>query len=113
MWNGAAEIGQTTATQLAAKLRIREISALEVVDACLQRIADRDTEIRAWTTVDAEYARAQARALDSGPVGGPLHGIPIAVKDIIATAMLPTAYGSPIYVSQMPGTRKCVPRNAG
>lgn len=102
MSSGTAEISQATATQLAAKLVAREVSALEVVDTCLRRIEDRDSEIRAWTTVDAEYARVQARALDSGPVRGPLHGVPIAVKDIIATAGLPTEYGSPIYAGYMP-----------
>jgi len=91
-----------SATELAARLRSREISALEVVDTCLRRIVERDSDIHAWTVVDSEYARAQARALDAGPVRGPLHGIPIAVKDIIATAALPTAYGSPIYAGHMP-----------
>jgi Asp-tRNA(Asn)/Glu-tRNA(Gln) amidotransferase A subunit family amidase len=102
MWSGTAEIRQATATQLAAKLKSRELSALEVVDACLQRIDERDADIRAWTVVDAEYARLQARALDSGPIRGPLHGVPIAVKDIIATAALPTQYGSPIYAGYKP-----------
>jgi Asp-tRNA(Asn)/Glu-tRNA(Gln) amidotransferase A subunit family amidase len=97
-----AEISQATAAQLAAKLRSRELSALEVVDSCLQRIAERDSDIQAWTVVDEASARAQARALDSGPVRGLLHGIPIAVKDIIATAALPTEYGSPIYAGHIP-----------
>jgi Asp-tRNA(Asn)/Glu-tRNA(Gln) amidotransferase A subunit family amidase len=102
MSSGINEINRATAKQLAEKLRSRELSALEVVDACLQRIDDRDADIRAWTVVDAEFARAQARALDSGPIRGPLHGIPIGVKDIIATAALPTQYGSPIYAGHRP-----------
>jgi Asp-tRNA(Asn)/Glu-tRNA(Gln) amidotransferase A subunit family amidase len=102
MSNRTAEISQATATQLAARLKSRELSALEVVDACLQRIDDRDADIRAWTIVDAAYARAQARMLDSGPIRGPLHGVPIAVKDIIDTAALPTQYGSPIYAGHKP-----------
>jgi amidase len=102
MSTGTTEISQATAIELAARLRSRELSALEVVDACLQRIDDRDADIRAWTAVDAEYARSQARALDSGPIRGPLHGVPIAVKDIIATAALPTQYGSPIYAGHRP-----------
>jgi amidase len=92
----------TTMTQLASKLRSREISALEVVDSCLERIAERDSEIHAWTAVDEAYARDQARALDAGSIRGPLHGIPVAVKDIIATAKLPTEYGSPIYAGHIP-----------
>jgi Asp-tRNA(Asn)/Glu-tRNA(Gln) amidotransferase A subunit family amidase len=102
MSSGMAEISQATATQLAERLRSRELSALEVVDACLHRIDDRDADIRAWTVVDAEGARAQARVLDSGPIRGPLHGVPIAVKDIIATAALPTQYGSAIYAGHQP-----------
>jgi Asp-tRNA(Asn)/Glu-tRNA(Gln) amidotransferase A subunit family amidase len=102
MSSRTAEITRSTATQLAAKLRSRELSALEVVEACLQRIGDRDPDIRAWAVVDAEYARAQARALDSRPIRGPLHGVPIAVKDIIATGALPTQYGSPIYSGHKP-----------
>lgn len=92
----------TTMTQLAAKLRSREISALEVVDSCLTGIAERDPEIHAWTAIDEAYAQDQACALDSGSIRGPLHGIPIAVKDIIATAKLPTEYGSPIYAGHIP-----------
>ena len=71
----------TTMTQLASKLRSREISALEVVNSCLARIAERDAEIHAWHAIDEAYARDQARALDSGSIRGPLHGIPIAVLE--------------------------------
>ena len=102
MSSGTTEISRATATQLAAKLRSKEWSALEVVAACLERIDDRDADVRAWTTIDADYARSQARALDSGPIRGPLHGVPIGVKDIIATAALPTQYGSPIYAGHEP-----------
>ena len=102
MSSGTTEISQATATQLGSKLRSGELSALEVVDACLERIDDRDSETRAWTTIDAEFARSRARTLDSGPVRGPLHGVPIGVKDIIATAALPTQYESPIYASHQP-----------
>jgi len=77
-------------------------SALEVVEAALAGIALRDAELRAWEVVDPEFARRQARALDSGPVRGPLHGIPLGVKDIFDTADLPTAYGSPIYAGHRP-----------
>jgi Asp-tRNA(Asn)/Glu-tRNA(Gln) amidotransferase A subunit family amidase len=84
------------ATLLAAQLRRREISASDVVEASLARIAEREPSIHAWATLDAEFARHQARALDAGPVRGPLHGLPIGVKDIIDTADLPTECGSPI-----------------
>ena len=58
--------------------------------ACLDRIAARDPELRAWAHVDAEAALAQARDRDGEPSRGPLHGIPVGVKDVIDTADLPT-----------------------
>jgi Asp-tRNA(Asn)/Glu-tRNA(Gln) amidotransferase A subunit family amidase len=76
-------------------------SAVETVEAALAAIEARDGELHAWKAVDAEFARRQARALDAeakrGPHRGPLHGIPVGVKDIFDTADLPTEYGSPIY----------------
>jgi amidase len=68
-----------------------------VVRDCLARIAAREPAVHAWATVDAELALKQARDLDRGGARGPLHGVPIGVKDIIDTADLPTEMGSPIY----------------
>ena len=99
-----SDIEPVTATSLAARLRSRELSATEVVEACLERITTRDSDIHAWTAVDPEYVREQARSLDTGPIRGPLHGIPIGVKDIIDTAALPTEYGSPIYAGHTSGS---------
>jgi Asp-tRNA(Asn)/Glu-tRNA(Gln) amidotransferase A subunit family amidase len=77
-------------------------SALETVEAALAAIEARDAELHAWKTVDPEFARRQARALDAEPKRGPLHGIPLGVKDIFDTADLPTEYGSPIYRGHRP-----------
>jgi len=77
-------------------------SALEAVEASLAAIEARERELHAWEAVDAGFARRQAGALDAGPVRGPLHGIPLGVKDIFDTADLPTAYGSPIYAGHRP-----------
>jgi Asp-tRNA(Asn)/Glu-tRNA(Gln) amidotransferase A subunit family amidase len=77
-------------------------SALEAVEACLAAIKARDSELHAWTVVNIKFARRQARELDAGPVRGPLHGIPVGVKDIFDTADLPTEYGSPIYKGHRP-----------
>src|SRR5688500_7767684 len=76
--------------------------ALEAVETALAAIQARDGELHAWAAVDPEFARRQARALDAGPVRGPLHGIPVGVKDIFDTADLPTEYGSPIYKGHRP-----------
>jgi Asp-tRNA(Asn)/Glu-tRNA(Gln) amidotransferase A subunit family amidase len=58
--------------------------------------------VRAWTHVDRDGALAQARVRDRGAIGGPLHGLPIAVKDLFDTVDMPTAYGSPIYAGHRP-----------
>jgi Asp-tRNA(Asn)/Glu-tRNA(Gln) amidotransferase A subunit family amidase len=95
-------LGEMTATALAHGLATRALRAEEVVEACLARIAARDTEIRAFVHCDPNLARQRARRLDAGPVLGPLHGLPFGVKDIIDTADLPTEYGSPIYRGHRP-----------
>lgn len=96
------EIYELSASQLAARLQSRDLLAAEVVEACLERVALRDSTIHAWASIDPEYARSQARSLDAGPILGPLHGIPVGVKDILNTADLPTEYGSPIYHGHRP-----------
>jgi Asp-tRNA(Asn)/Glu-tRNA(Gln) amidotransferase A subunit family amidase len=78
------------------------MKVLQAVEACLEEIAARDGELHAWQAVDAEFARRQARSLDAAPVRGPLHGMPVGVKDIFDTAELPTEYGSPIYKGHRP-----------
>ena len=77
-------------------------TATATVEACLAAIEVRDGELHAWQAVDREFALRQARALDAGPARGPLHGMPVGVKDIFDTADLPTEYGSPIYRGHRP-----------
>jgi Asp-tRNA(Asn)/Glu-tRNA(Gln) amidotransferase A subunit family amidase len=72
------------------------------VEACLERIAARDGELGAWVHVNADASLAQARALDRQPALGPLHGVPVGIKDIIDTADMPTEHGSPIYRGNRP-----------
>jgi Asp-tRNA(Asn)/Glu-tRNA(Gln) amidotransferase A subunit family amidase len=72
------------------------------VAACLARIAEREGEVGAWIHLDSGAALEQARAADAAPARGPLHGVPIGIKDIIDTADMPTAYGSPIYEGHRP-----------
>jgi Asp-tRNA(Asn)/Glu-tRNA(Gln) amidotransferase A subunit family amidase len=74
----------------------------KLVEACLERIAARDGELAAWVHVNAEASLAQARALDRQPALGPLHGVPVGIKDIIDTADMPTEHGSPIYRGNRP-----------
>src|SRR5262249_46909694 len=78
--------------------------ARDLVEACLDRIESREGQVHAWEALDPEGARKRADILDrrARPVG-PLHGIPLAVKDIIATRNLPTTCGSPIYRDHVVG----------
>lgn len=83
-----------TAVEAARLMARRELSAEALLRACLERIAARETVVGAWTFLDPGLALAQARALDGGPVRGPLHGLPLGVKDIIDTVDMPTEYGA-------------------
>ncbi|HEX2824985.1 MAG TPA: amidase [Burkholderiales bacterium] len=77
-------------------------TAVEFAEACLARIAERDADVQAWEYVDPDCVLAQARERDREPPRGPLHGVPIGVKDIIDTHDMPTGYGSPIYDGHRP-----------
>ena len=90
------------ATTAAALIARRELSAEALLRACLARIAERDGELRAFVCLDVQGALAQARALDAGPLRGPLHGLPLGVKDIFDTRDLPTECGSPIFAGHRP-----------
>jgi len=88
--------------EAARRIERGELTSEALVSACLERIAARDEEVRAWAFVDRAHALAQARALDQGPRRGPLHGVPFGIKDVIDTAELPTEYNSPIYRGHRP-----------
>ena len=93
---------QLDAWQAAEALARRDIQAVDLVRSCLDRIEQRDAEVHAFVQLNADAALALARTLDAGPVRGLLHGLPFGVKDLLDTADLPTAYGSPIYANQQP-----------
>ncbi len=97
-----ANLNQLSASALAPRLQRRDIRAIDVVEDCLARIAARESTIHAWAFLDPDRARGQAHVLDAGPIRGPLHGIPVGVKDLMDTADMPTAYGSPIYAWHRP-----------
>src|SRR5262249_39117551 len=90
-------LNRLSATEAARKLATREITAEALLNDCLERIAQREPNVRAWTHIDANRVREHARMLDRSALVGPLHGLPIGVKDIFDTIDMPTAYGSPIY----------------
>ncbi|TAM91467.1 MAG: amidase [Jatrophihabitans sp.] len=94
------------ATELAALLRRREVSARELTQAHLDQIERVNPQINAIVTLVAERALAEAAAADeqfaAGREVGPLHGLPLAVKDTHETAGIRTTYGSPIFETHVP-----------
>ncbi|UQR66903.1 amidase [Bradyrhizobium sp. C-145] len=96
-------ICELSATTLARAIAKGELSSRDAVEAHLARIADRDTQLAAFVTVDAESARRAAEICDgaSAPVG-PLHGVPVAIKDLTDTAGLATTYGSVLFRDHVP-----------
>ena len=93
---------EMSASQASVLLARRELSAESLARACLDRVALREGEVQAFAHLDPDAVLAQARALDAGPVRGPLHGLPIGVKDLFDTADAPTGYGSAIYAGHRP-----------
>jgi Asp-tRNA(Asn)/Glu-tRNA(Gln) amidotransferase A subunit family amidase len=96
------DLRSLSARDAARQIAERRITAEELASAYFERIAAREAEVGAWQYFDREAALAAARRRDSEPPRGPLHGIPIAVKDLIDTVDMPTAYGSPIYRGHRP-----------
>jgi len=96
------QLNQLSASEAARRLAARDITAVELARACLARIEEREAVVGAWIHIDPDAVLAQARQLDAGPVRGPLHGLPVGVKDLIDSADMPTAYGSPVYAGHRP-----------
>jgi Asp-tRNA(Asn)/Glu-tRNA(Gln) amidotransferase A subunit family amidase len=95
-----------SATEAARLIRDGVISSEQLVEACLSRIRDVDPQVQAWTFLDPDHALAQARAADAlrleGKPIGPLHGVPIGIKDIFDTDDMPTENGSVIHAGRTP-----------
>jgi aspartyl-tRNA(Asn)/glutamyl-tRNA(Gln) amidotransferase subunit A len=91
-----SDVTRMTAAQVAGLIAKREVSAVEVATAHLARIDAVDERVHAFLHVDREGALAAAKAVDDGKVTGPLAGVPIAVKDVIATKGVPTTAASKI-----------------
>jgi Asp-tRNA(Asn)/Glu-tRNA(Gln) amidotransferase A subunit family amidase len=95
-----------SASEAARLIRDGIISSEQLVEACLARIREVDPQVQAWAFLDADYALTQAHALDelrlSGRAIGPLHGVPIGLKDIFDTADMPTECGSVLYAGRTP-----------
>ena len=96
----------STARDQASAVRRKEISARELLDLHLARIAERNPELNAIVSLDEERAREGAAAADealaTGADAGPLHGLPFAFKDTHAVAGWRTTYGSPLFEDHVP-----------
>ena len=95
-----------SASEAARLIREGIISSEQLVRACLARVEETDARVQAWAFLDPDHALAQARAADArrleGQPTGPLHGVPVGVKDIIDTADMPTENGSVLHAGRTP-----------
>ncbi len=102
----ADELTSMSATDLATRIRRKEVSAREVLEAHLSRIERVNPQVNAIVTLVPEKARAWAREADErqarGEPLGPLHGLPVAHKDLVDTAGIRTTKGSKLYASNVP-----------
>ncbi len=99
-----------TAAEAATSIAAGRLTSEDLVRSCLARIAERDGEVRAWAFIDPALALAQARECDRMKPEGPLHGVPVGIKDMIDTADMPTQHNSPIYVGRRPAQDASVVR---
>jgi len=95
-----------SAADAAQRIRDGILTSEELVQACFERIRALEPNVQAWTFLDEDHALAQARAADErkhsgGPIG-PLHGVPVGVKDIFDTADMPTENGTVVHAGRMP-----------
>jgi aspartyl-tRNA(Asn)/glutamyl-tRNA(Gln) amidotransferase subunit A len=94
------------AREAATQVREGKISPVQLVEACLERIRTLDGRLSAWAHVDEAGARAAARELETEAVGGrirgPLHGVPVGIKDIIHVAGMPTTAGAKAWAHRRP-----------
>ena len=95
-----------SAADAARLIRDGVIGSAQLVDACLARAREVEPEVQAWAFLDPDHAMAQARAADDwrrrGQAIGPLHGVPLGLKDIIDTADMPTENGSVLHAGRTP-----------
>lgn len=95
---------ELTAIEAAQRIARRQLTSEALVRSCLERIGAREAQVQAWSFLDAELALAQARACDRQAPRGPLHGVPVGIKDVLDTADMPSEYGSPIFRGHRPKT---------
>jgi Asp-tRNA(Asn)/Glu-tRNA(Gln) amidotransferase A subunit family amidase len=99
-------LARMTATGAAEAIRAGRITSEALVGACLERIAALEERVGAWAFLDPEHALMQARAADrarrEGKALGPLHGVPVGIKDIFDTKDMPTGNGTVLHAGRRP-----------
>ena len=95
----ALDLLKTTISQVCESIRTRQLSPVELTQACLEQAERLDPTLKAFTTLTPEYALKRARQAEKEIIGGkylgPLHGIPYTLKDVIATQGIRTTFGNP------------------
>jgi len=102
----ATQLSRLSATDAARAVRDGAVSAEQLVEACLARVREMEPKVEAWAFIDPEHALAQARAADErrkqGAALGPLHGVPVGIKDIFDTGDMPTEDGTALHAGRTP-----------
>jgi Asp-tRNA(Asn)/Glu-tRNA(Gln) amidotransferase A subunit family amidase len=98
LFSNSKGLNELSAHTIVSAIRDRRLTAISVMEACLERIAAREPQVKAWSFLDADVARERARLADecqaAGFPLGPLHGLPVGVKDVFDTSNMPSEYGS-------------------
>ena len=106
MGHDTSSLAALTAVEAAARIASGELLSQDLVSACLDRIAELEPSVQAWAFLDRERALEQAKAADAQVKEskgiGPLHGVPVGLKDIIDTADMPTEHGSDVFKGRQP-----------
>jgi len=102
----ATQLNWLSATDAARAIHDGAITSEQLMQACLARVHEVDPQVQAWTFLDEEHALSQARARDQdraeGRPTGPLHGVPVGIKDIIDTCDMPTEDGTVLHAGRTP-----------
>jgi Asp-tRNA(Asn)/Glu-tRNA(Gln) amidotransferase A subunit family amidase len=97
-------LGELSLTEAAAGIREGRLASVELVGDCLGRTEKLEPSVQAWAFLDRDHAMRQAEAADAfrkeGRAPGPLHGVPVGIKDIFDTADMPTEFGSPLWAGR-------------
>ena len=100
-----------SALSIGRRIQSGETSSLAVTNHLLDRIVELDSDLKSFVTVCADQARAAAitadQEIEAGKLRSPLHGVPIAVKDLLDTAGITTTYGMKIHENQVPTKNAC------